>query len=212
MLVKNKKNFIIASFILSTLFLILSFWVSKDVFRGFDYQILVQLQNNISRQVDVPFSILTILGSTEITLVVLIAIFLSSLFKYRHLFLSLLLYFLIFLIELWGKLFIFHPDPPVTFNRYALDLHLPSSFIVHTNFSYPSGHVARTTFLIIIISFFLYKWQTPLYKKTTLGIMFLFLLAMILISRIYLGEHWFSDVLGGFILGTSISTLAIGFW
>lgn len=61
--------------------------------------------------------------------------------------------------------------------------------------SFPSGHVARATFLLAI------SRGVPL-VVTALGIV-----AMAL-TRIYLGEHWLSDTIGGALLGAAVALLA----
>jgi undecaprenyl-diphosphatase len=207
-----KKIFFLTSLVLGSIFIFLSYLVQKDVFRDIDYESMMKLQNSISRQVDISFSYLTLLGSAEFTGIIVGAIFLIGLWKYKRLFLSIFLFFLIFLIEYAGKMFIFHPDPPNIFNRYALGLRLPSSFVVKANYSFPSGHVARTTFLTVIFLFFILTWRTSLGKKLTFLILLVSFLSLVLVSRVYLGEHWLSDVVGGFLLGASISTLAVGLW
>jgi membrane-associated phospholipid phosphatase len=193
-------------------YIYLSFLVDKDVFRAIDYEIMIRWQNSISHIFDLPFSTLTLLGSSEITLLILIIIFTAVLIVKRHMFFGLLLYPVIFIIELVGKLLIYHPAPPITLNRYVLDFHLPSSFVVHTDFSYPSGHMARISFLSIILLFLLWIMKNSLTRKLALAVMIFTFVLITFISRVYLGEHWLSDVVGGLILGSGIATLAISFW
>jgi undecaprenyl-diphosphatase len=61
--------------------------------------------------------------------------------------------------------------------------------------AFPSGHVARTTFLAL-----LYAGRHP----RTLPLMALLVGAMA-VSRIYIGSHWTSDVLGGLLLGAAVA-------
>lgn len=209
---RGRKILVISSVILGIVYIILSYFVGQDAFRGIDYQLLLTSQDIISQQFDIPFSFLTILGSSEITVLVLGIIFLYVLLKKRHIFFSLSLFFLIFVIELAGKIFIYHPLPPSVFNRYSLDFHLPSSFIVNTNFSFPSGHVSRSTFLVVIILLLIARKNWSRLNKIFASSLTILIFLFILISRIYLAEHWFSDVLWGVILGSSLATLALGFW
>ena len=209
---KNRTILIPISLFLGLLFLILSYFVNKDVFRGIDYDLMVQSQNTFPRFVDLPFSILTLIGSSEVVLLGVLSIFSYYLLKKKRIFLSIFLFGAIFIIEIFGKLFIYHPIPPPLLNRNVLPFHLPSSFLVHTNYSYPSGHMSRITFMLGIL-IFLFTIET---SKKSPKILFYFgvgvLIALMAISRVYLGEHWASDVVGGILLGGSIAGLSTAFW
>jgi undecaprenyl-diphosphatase len=81
----------------------------------------------------------------------------------------------------------------------------PDSMITFSEgFSFPSGHATIAT---LFIGLLLYAfWKTSLSKqyKIYLTIFSIFLVIMIGASRVYLNAHWFSDVIAGFVLGTSI--------
>jgi membrane-associated phospholipid phosphatase len=69
------------------------------------------------------------------------------------------------------------------------------------NDSFPSGHVL---FFVGFFGFLLFLAYTTLPKnfyRSALLILLLLLLILIGISRIYLGAHWFSDVLGAYLIG-----------
>ena len=112
--------------------------------------------------------------------------------------------------ELFGKFFVYHPGPPFMFLRYDLGFLFPSSY-VSTKYSYPSGHTARTIFLGILFLYILTNIKSPKIKGI-LSILIVMFMATMIVSRVYLGEHWSSDVVGGILLGASMSSLAIAFW
>ncbi len=77
--------------------------------------------------------------------------------------------------------------------------------------SFPSGHVL---FFIGLYGFLLFLVHTKLkqsYLKTALLIILSLLLILIGFSRIYLGSHWFSDVLGSYLIGTAWLLVVVNF-
>lgn len=69
--------------------------------------------------------------------------------------------------------------------------------------SFPSGHVGFYIAFFGLMTFFIYhgKWFTRTFRITATSIC-LSLIFSIPFSRIYLGAHWFTDVLGGFMAGS----------
>lgn len=70
--------------------------------------------------------------------------------------------------------------------------------VAETGFSFPSGHsmVAMATFGLII--WFVWRYETDTRMRLLLTLAFGFVILMIGISRVYLGVHYASDVIGGF--------------
>lgn len=93
-----------------------------------------------------------------------------------------------------SKLLIARPRPEAEAVRVASPL---------LDYSYPSGHVVAYVSIFGFLFFLIYVlfgrsvWRTL--ALCTLG----FLVATIGLSRIYLGQHWASDVLGGYALGSA---------
>lgn len=67
--------------------------------------------------------------------------------------------------------------------------------------SYPSGHAMSAIAFYGFLIYLFYNFKLNKVLKTSLIIIFIFLIAAIGISRIYLGVHFPSDVAGGFIAG-----------
>jgi undecaprenyl-diphosphatase len=87
--------------------------------------------------------------------------------------------------------------------------HRPPSFSLNPSdifesfnqYAYPSGHVM---FFVVFYGFCAYlAWQffTGWTRRISIGVCGI-LIALIGLSRIYLGEHWVSDVIGSYIIGT----------
>jgi undecaprenyl-diphosphatase len=78
-----------------------------------------------------------------------------------------------------------------------------------TGFSFPSGHVTSTVVLFGLLTFFINQHWKSLNVKTLTNTFFVAIVILIGFDRIYLNVHWFSDVLGGYLLGAFWLTLFI---
>jgi undecaprenyl-diphosphatase len=207
---KNPRLLLLCSGILLFLaFVFFSFLVHKNVFTQIDFDTTVRLQDKIPRRFDFFFSLLSLIGSFEIVSVILLVLWLF-LRKLRFVFV-LFIFGFFHLLELYGKAFVSHPGPPYLFFRYDIPFQFPTSY-VQPGSSYPSGHLARTLFLSTILIFIIYHLQKlSSFQKRLLYCLIVIFVGLMFISRIYLGEHWLSDVIGGSILGSSMGILSVLF-
>lgn len=74
-------------------------------------------------------------------------------------------------------------------------------FGILNSYSFPSGHVMFYVGFFGFIWFLGFTTLKPSWGRTVLLIFFGSLIALIGVSRIYLGQHWASDVLGAYLLG-----------
>ncbi len=85
-------------------------------------------------------------------------------------------------------------------------------FAALTTYSFPSGHVM---FYVIFFGFFGYLALYLLKPSAVRSFLLLIpgsLIALIGLSRIYLGEHWASDVLGAYLLGSLMLVAVVQFY
>ena len=191
-------------------FIFFSFLVHKDIFTQFDFNTTVKFQDKIPDKVINEFSFLSEIGKFEVTTIVLIVLLIIV----RRLYAGIIVfasYVGFHVIEVFGKWFVDHPPPP-QFMLKTEQLFNMSQFHVRSEFSYPSGHSGRAVFLAIL--FIILVWQIkrfPLVIKliSTAGIGGY--VVLMLVSRIYLGEHWTTDVIGGSLLGAAMGCAAGAF-
>lgn len=83
--------------------------------------------------------------------------------------------------------------------------------IVQDGFAFPSGHAMGSMIIFGAILFLVVQYfprKVPL--KWTVGFITVFFILFIGLSRVYLGVHYPSDVLGGYSLGAAWLLLSIG--
>jgi membrane-associated phospholipid phosphatase len=87
---------------------------------------------------------------------------------------------------------------------------LVNVFGVLNSYSFPSGHVMFYVGFFGFIWFLVYTLLKRSWRRTALLWILGILIALVGASRIYLGQHWPSDVLGAYLLGTL--TLLVNVW
>lgn len=83
------------------------------------------------------------------------------------------------------------------------------SFILETGYSFPSGHATIATIFFTLIIYFYAREIKSLFKREVFICAMVLLILLASFTRIYIGVHWFSDVIAGISLGLFLTTLSI---
>lgn len=182
-------------------FSVLALVVTLGATRPLDLMVITAFQSIASPAIDTVVNAHTLVGQLAITLPLSVLV---ALVVQRRLggyaWLGPLFILATGAIELAFKLLVAHPGPPREFIRaFGNPLGIPREF--HPPFSFPSGHMARISFLAVVVSGL---WPRP--WVLALGAAFV---GFSLFARVYIGDHWISDAAAGLALGTAVGAVAI---
>jgi len=98
-------------------------------------------------------------------------------------------------------------------NRPRPDQSLVSILDHEISPSYPSGHVVFfTVFFGFLIAAMLFTKKIPRSIRILIQVISLALILLISVSRIYLGAHWMTDVVAGYLLGIILLSILLYFY
>jgi len=197
------RRLLVSSGVILVAYLAVAVLVQVRRFDPLDFRLLHYLQSRGSFAQDVALGVLSYAGALEVT--VAIALLLAvPLFKGLRL-LAIVPAVLLLLgtgLEVAGKHVITNA-PPNDFYHRVPDF-LPRLGTHTSAGSFPSGHMLRGTILYGLVMYLAERWQ--LFGRDTSRLSPVLLLVIILLgyALIYVGAHWFSDVLGGTLLGLAL--------
>lgn len=184
---KKKINYIYICLILITI--IWTILVMRDSFLSLDnniYNFVISLKNETLTTI---FKMITSLASVKFIIVIFI-ISLLGLIKYKKgIFFSIIIC-LDTIVNLIVKKIIGRNRPDKI-----------NWLVVEKGYSFPSGHTMISITFYGLLIYFITKSNIKKTTKILLSIILGVLILLIGLSRIYLGVHYFSDVIGGLLWG-----------
>ena len=169
------------------LFLYIIKLINADTISTFDNFIYNQVKKLINPNTTKFFKIVTELGNYTVMIPIIIIFYLFNKDK------SFNKYFTINLISVFLSNFIvksiIRRDRPIDIN-----------LIIEIGFSFPSGHSMVSFAFYGFLIYYLYHTDLKKPLKYSLMTLLGFIILLIGLSRIYLGVHYASDVIGGFLL------------
>lgn len=191
---KNLKLVLTLLIILIISFITLSFFIARHPILPFDLEVSLALQKYQAKWLDKTMLAISFFGELPwslLSVLVVAAIFHIKKYKRESYFIALTLFS--GLIILGVKNVINRPRPTSFYVRLVE---------VNRFQSYPSGHVLSYVLFFGFLIVLMQNLKTiPKNLRTFITGLSIFLIVMIAPSRIYLGAHWFTDTVGGFILG-----------
>lgn len=193
-----KKRISIAS-ILGVLFIALAILVKMDIVTPFDdavYNLVAFEINDIMTNI---YKCFTFLGST-VFIIFLCVFFLviSIIFKKKNV--GLVIDGVVIISTIVNnvvKIIIRRSRPTVL------------ALVTEKSFSFPSGHTMASVTMYGILMYLVLKSNWSKGKKITLSVILGIIPLLVMLSRIYLGAHFASDVIGGAILSVALLLVEI---
>lgn len=184
-----KENWI---YMLIIILLIVSFIVIKNssLYKSivnFDYKVIEFFGNINDKRLIAAMSFITNFGDWYIPIIIIVCIFLFLKNKWY--------FYLISGSYLFSGIVVF-----ITKNLVQRPRPLEALIRIPSSFSFPSGHTL-TSLVFYMTLFYLMTEKSNTVVRLIFGLLFCLLICVVAFSRVCLGVHFFSDVMGGFILG-----------
>lgn len=162
-----------------------------------DRAITISVQRVASTALDIGFSLITILGNAEVTALLVLVIGIV-LIRTGRAPLAIVIWALFAggsVVEWIAKHRLPHAGVPLELQRRGINaLH----YVIRTPYGYPSGHAFRTSLLAAA------TWMTWRPRagvaRGRLRAALILVVALMGLALVYLGDHWTSEVVGGYLL------------
>ncbi len=187
--------FLILSILSVLCFTVVAFLIKGQRIARFDSSVISSIQGMERPWLTSVMKLFTFIGSTPVVIVISICC-LFLFFKFLHHRIELILF-----VALVAGTAILNQLLKIIFHRDRPSLH---RLIQETGYSFPSGHSMEAFALYAVLAFLLWRHVPTKRGRTTVILISIIMILLIGMSRIYLGVHYPSDVVGAYF--------ASGFW
>lgn len=192
--IMKRRILIISTFILFILFLMLYLFNRVNFLDNFIYDLIICLKSNGFTKF---MKFITFFASTKFITSIVILLFILSFFKGK---LPLIINWIIL-----GEVFINNIIKVLVRRERPIIINM----VTENTFSFPSGHTMAAVVFYGFLIYLIKKSKLDKKYKILVSIILSLLIILIMMSRIYLGAHYFSDVIAGASLATSYLLLLI---
>ena len=177
--------------LLAACLVVLCALVALGALRQLDRALVDLVQSVRAPWLDVFASVVGIFGQAEVAGGIALGLAVARLRRRRRDAWVPLLVVAVLAVEIVLKTLVSQPIPPRELSR-TVEL-IPFAHVAFAG-AFPSGHVARTAFLAGVA-------RVPSWFAVCV-------VALMMLTRVYLADHWPSDVLGGLLLGVLVAQVA----
>lgn len=198
-LLRKESILLSCALVASIFFITLTVFVAARLTQSVDVAILLWFNSHASYLLDSFFTLSTELGGTVVLATITSLLFLVFLLRKQYVKAT-------FIAATVGGSALLNLILKGVFERTRPDLW--ERIVDVSNYSYPSGHALSSSVFALVVIALLWntRWRTAALVLSPLYI------GMIGISRLYLGVHYPSDVVGGWLLGVAwVSLIAVVF-
>lgn len=184
-------------------FAVVTILVELAAFDRLNLRLTHYVQGRGSTGQDIGLGLFSYLGSIEVTLVIAALIGLAL---FRGLRLLAVLPVGVILVssalEFLGKTIVPSASPGPSFQHFPSFLPTFAHSVGH--YSFPSGHVLRATITYGLVLYLAERWDLFGRDSSRLSPVLVLVILFVGYAVVYLGWHWFSDAVGGLLLGLTL--------